>query len=353
MQGDLQAVALPTSLMPVSTLEKVLDYLRHDRERLFGSQDVRFAVVHAAEREVSHVLTVAVRGSEGPDTIFVKLFKPTGSGSSNPEAVRARVLHDFHVTSRAHTALAASSRYAAVRPLACFPDQLAIVTAKAPGLTLLELLETRAAWWPFSTAVQRLEGVLAGVGGWLRAFQSVEPCHGRFSLEQMREYIEVRLRRLRGTTPPALDNDGRERVLSYFDRTAASVASADLQEVLTHGDLALSNVLVGEREITVIDFAMATPGSVFMDIARLHTQLEFLLAKPKFRPWIIQRLQQSLLNGFDPELGPERPLFRLFVLQHLLCHMSNIARNPAPPLAHLYNRYQLRLRQRWLRTLTT
>jgi Ser/Thr protein kinase RdoA (MazF antagonist) len=166
----------------------------------------------------------------------------------------------------------------------------------------------------------------------------------------MREYIDVRLRRLLVTRRPVLSDRDRTRLLAYFDRTAALVGAADLTEVLTHGDLAPSNVLIDGPCVTVIDFAMTTPGGVFMDVARLYTQLEFLLAKPKFRPTAVRSLQRALLDGFDPNLRPDRPLFRLFLLQHLLCHMSNLARNPSPVLSHLYNHHQLRLRQQWLQT---
>jgi hypothetical protein len=139
-------------------------------------------------------------------------------------------------------------------------------------------------------------------------------------------------------------------VLRYFDRTADDVEGGDLREVLTHGDLAPSNILVDGETVTVIDFAMVSPGGLYMDVARLYTQLEFLLAKPKFRPAVVRQLQRGLLVGFDPGLEPERPLFRLFLLQHLLCQMSSLARNPAPLPARLYNRHQLRLRCRWLET---
>lgn len=331
-------------------LQNVFERLRADGARLFGGPDVCFRALEAAEREASKVLKVAVTGAEGVDTVFVKVCKPRDDGPAAREVARARVSRDFDVTTRVHASLAAVSGYSAVRPLACFPDHLAIVTAEARGQTLSALLERRATWWPSPATVRELGDILSSVGGWLRAFQAVEARDGRFALNDMREYMDVRLRRLLATDPPALDVKGRERVLGYFDRTAARVEVEDLREVLTHGDLAPSNVLIDGPEVTVIDFAMVTPGGVFMDVARLYTQLEFLTAKPKFRPAVVRELQRSLLHGFDPTLRPDRPLFRLFLLQHLLCHMSNIARNPAPPLARLYNRHQLRLRQRWLQT---
>lgn len=331
-------------------LQDVIERLRDDGDRLFGRRDVRFTILDLAERETSTVLKLAVTGANGVDAVFVKLFKPREAGPAGFESTRARVIRDFEVTSRVYSSMAKFAKYKVPLPLGCFPEKLAIVTAEVCGETLLELLERRAGWWPTAKTVREVGDTLSDTGAWLRAFHEIEPCGGRFSLDDMRQYIDVRLCRLLATRPPALDSGGRERILRCFDRTAALVEAGDLRVVLTHGDLATSNILVNEREVTVIDFAMVTPGSVFMDVARLFTQLDFLTAKPKFRPAVIHELQRRLLDGFDPALHPDRPLFRLFLLQHLLCHMSNLARNPAPPLSRLYNRHQLRLRQRWLHT---
>lgn len=333
---------------PEPTIDDAIARLRTKAPSLFGVDDLTFTVLHAGEREASTVARVAVRGPGLDTTVFVKVFKPRKKGQEGWDEAQRWVVQDYEVASRVYRALAGNGRFAAVRPLACFPEALAVVTAEASGVTLLHLLERRARWWPSPAALGALEEVLASVGGWLRAFQAIDGSSGRFSLEQMRDYIDVRLRRLLETTPPALDAEGRARVLRYFDATAAGVAPGDLGLVLTHADLAPSNVLIDGSGVTVIDFAMAAPGGVYMDVARLYTQLEFLTAKPMFRPSVVRRLQQALLRGFDPDLTVDRPLFRLFVLQHLLCHMSNIARNPAPALSRLYNRHQLRLRRQWL-----
>lgn len=336
------------SVTLATDLEDVVDRLRDEGPRLFGRRDVRLTPIQTTESEASRVLKVGVSGVNGVEAVFVKVFKPRPGDRLYD--VRARVLRDFDVTSRVHASLSGFSHCGVARPLACFPDQLAIVTEEARGATLLDLLERRATWWRSQRSVTALGEVLEAVGVWLRAFQNVEARAECFSLDEMRKYIDVRLERLLCTQPPLLDSQGRDAILRYFDRTASSVDRGDLGQVLTHGDFAPSNVLITAGRVIVIDFAMVTPGGRFMDVARLYTQLEFLMAKPKFRPAVVSELQRRLLKGFDPSLDRDRPLFRLFLLQHLLCHMSNLARNPAPALAQLYNRHQLRLRQRWLRT---
>src|SRR5687767_13955592 len=102
--------------MAESPLQEVLDRLRDDGERLFGGQDLRFTVVHTADREASKVLKVAVAGAHGVDTIFVKFFKPREPGPAGRDFMNTRVLRDFDTMSRAHGALATLPGYAVVRP---------------------------------------------------------------------------------------------------------------------------------------------------------------------------------------------------------------------------------------------
>jgi Ser/Thr protein kinase RdoA (MazF antagonist) len=166
-------------------------------------------------------------------------------------------------------------------------------------------------------------------------------------MDEMREYLDFRLRRL--TAKGAFSEEQRNSVLSYFDARSRDVESDDLVEVSVHGDLCPSNVLVDGPRVVMIDFAMACTGGRYFDVARLFTQFEFLTFKPKFRPHVVARLQAALLNGFDSSLRADHPLFQLFELQHVICHIANLSLNPAPPVARLYNLYQLHRHHRWLR----
>jgi aminoglycoside phosphotransferase (APT) family kinase protein len=237
---------------------------------------------------------------------------------------------------------------AAVRPIACFPEELVLVTMRARGETLGTVLKQQATWWPAMTTLADLERTLARVGTWLRVFQATGTGARPFSLEGMREYVDVRLRRLVGMPLARVSEEARSRILAYFDERAGQVGPADLQQVPVHGDIAPSNILVERGGVTVLDFAMVTAGGKYHDVARLFTQLEFLTRKPKFRPAVIVRLQGALLEAFEPGLQPANPLFALFVLQHRLCHLANLASHPATGLSRAYNWYQRRGHLSWL-----
>ena len=169
------------------------------------------------------------------------------------------------------------------------------------------------------------------------------------SLDDTRTYLDVRLRRLTQLSRAKFHEDDRRRVLAYFDRRAADVSIEDLVDVPVHGDITPSNIVIAPDRVTVLDFAMTGRGSKYLDIARLHTQLEFYTAKPQYRPNVIRRLQLAALAGFDAQLSPHHPLFEICTLQHVVCHFLSHARQPGRFPRSLYSRHQCRLHRRWLR----
>jgi tRNA A-37 threonylcarbamoyl transferase component Bud32 len=328
----------------------VLDCLIEQSERYFGQAGIIVEPLVLADREAAQVLRVRLRIPGTSDRhVFVKLFKPRGPSPEAREFMRARVLKDFAVTSQIHEALREYSDLSAVRPVACFPDDLVLVTEEAPGEPLHVVLDRYATWQPDSRTLEHLTHVARRIGVWLKTFQEIERVNRRITLDDMREYLDVRLRRLAQNPKGRFSEEQRMAVLSYFDSKGRDVRAADLDEVSVHGDIAPSNILVNGEKIVVLDFAMACTGGMYFDVARLFTQLEFLKAKPKFRPQVVAKLQSAMLNGFNPSLCPDHPLFQLFELQHVICHIANLSLNPAPPVARLYNRYQLRRHHRWLR----
>lgn len=331
-------------------LERALARLCRESERYWRCRPV-IEPLSLMDRESASVLRVRLRfpdASEGH--AFVKLFKPRGPSPADREFMRARVLKDFTVTSRVHDAFRGNPDFSAARLIACFPDELILVIEEVPGEPLDAVLERRAAWKPDARTVDDLCELASGIGAWFKAFQQIDPPDGLTALGNMREYLELRLNRL--TADPhggVLSVADRKNVLAYFDAISRELADDDLTQCLVHGDVAPSNIIVHGRSIAIIDFAMACVGGRHLDIARLYTQLEFLKAKPKFRSRVVDRLQAALLSGFDHGLQPHHPLFRLFELQHVICHMANLSLNPAPPVVRLYNKYQVRRHYRWLR----
>jgi hypothetical protein len=327
----------------------VLARLSADAARHFGTDQARLVPESYEERPFSHLMSVRVSRREGggPDShLFVKIFKPKPI-DGGVDRMRERVARDFRTTSRVHESMSPWSDLGAVRPVACYEEHLAIVTERAEGRTLLEHLETSAAWFPNPERRAELEHTLATIGRWLRVFQSMDRGSGAVSLDSLYRYVDLRLARLVRHAAGFTETD-RRRVLDHLAWLGGQAGPNDLEEVPVHADVAFGNILVSGRRVVLLDFAMASRGSFLHDASRLHMQLDLLLAKPRFRPHVIRPLQQALLHGLDPSLTADRPFFRFLLILHHINHYATLSLSRAPFPSRAFNRLVRRLHRRWL-----
>jgi hypothetical protein len=291
----------------------------------FGVAGARVTPVGYEERPFSWLARAAVANTTAPATplghVFIKIFKPKDPASAVD--MRARVIHDYATTCDIHTFMRQWDDLGAVRPIACYDDALTIVTEQAEGVTLLDALRAEAAWFPWRAQREHLSRSLETVGRWLKRFQGFRPGGGHVAVDALVDYVDTRLRRMveKGVMEPG----DRQRILDHLSALGRIIPSDDLKEVSVHADLAPANVLVSERGVVVLDFAMAGRGTALHDISRLHMQLDLLRAKPHFRRGVVEPLQAALLRGFDPALDASRPLFRFLSMLHRVNHLGTLA----------------------------
>ena len=332
-------------------MHAAFEALRRDSDRVFGSRRVQIVPLSCETRESSEVARARVTTPTGVRHIFAKRLAPRRADASGLSQAKVRLRSDFEVTRRVFEAMRFTSDLRAVEPLACYEDLLCIVTREATGVRL-DVLTGRDARWP--VAPEGLSSLLLAmnrIGRWIAAFQRIpaDQPSGRISLDDAREYLDVRLKRLLAIPRAGFDEARRRELLDYFDRRAAEVARDELAAVPVHGDITPSNIIVSPEHITVLDFAMIGSGSRCFDVTRLYTQLDFYTAKPQYRPHVIAELQRALLAGFDERLRPGHPLFDIYTVQHVVCHFLSHARQPGRFPASVYSRHQCHLHRRWLR----
>jgi aminoglycoside phosphotransferase (APT) family kinase protein len=219
------------------------------------------------------------------------------------------------------------------------------MTEAAPGETLYVYFNREAQWWGALNGPELLD-VARRAGEWIRIFQKTGGDGRRIQLEEIREYIDVRLRRLIAAPQAHFSESDRSNVLAALGRQR--VSEADLTSVHVHGDLALGNILVDRRRITVLDLAMAGSGTRFHDLAHLYMQMGLLAMKPSFRPATVGALQRALLQGYDAGLSPEEPLFRVMYLQHRVCHWVALFESRRNLVQRLYDQRIARGHRRWI-----
>ena len=311
-------------------------------ERYFGDPHAVLEPVTRLERPFSVLLRVRVEAAGRRTHAFLKIFKPRKSTPEELAQLRRFVEREYRATTRLHATVSSRPGLTALRPLALFPDQLAIVTEEVEGRAFDRVLR-RALW---SAADRRRALDAAGrIGAWIRTYQEVTDVEGTFSVEDARRYLDVRLRNLESLVISAGE---RQRVLEGFDRMAAGVTPEAL--VAIHADLCPANILVGARgDVTILDFAMAKSGTRLHDLTHLFMHLTFLGWRVPVGAEYIRRLQGTLLRGYDRGLGGTEPLFTLMLLQHVVCHIALLAEQRAGSAWGLWRPI---VRRRWQRCLS-
>jgi Ser/Thr protein kinase RdoA (MazF antagonist) len=185
-------------------------------------------------------------------------------------------------------------------------------------------------------------------GRWIRLFQSALPRGGTESVNGLVEYIDQRLLRLVDSQGSRFTQRDRHGVLKHLARLGAEITPDDLQTVAIHADMAIGNVIVSNGRIVVLDFAMTTHGTRLHDLTRLYVQLDLLCIKPQLRGAVIRVLQRALVEGFDPTLSTQHPLFRMLLLLHRVNHLTTLTVNRARFPESLYNGMVCASHRRWL-----
>jgi hypothetical protein len=299
----------------------VLDALAADAERYFGDPRAAIEPVARLERPYSALLRLRVTAAGGGSHVFLKRYKPRPAVAyERPMEMSQVVEAEFAATLRLHTALAARPGLGAPRPIAVLPEHLAIVTEEVVGTSFDRVL--RAEGWGLRPSP--MLGAIAGrIGAWVREYQRAVAASGVLSLADQREYVDERLRHI---TPRILTAEDRAQALGLFDTLAAGVSRASQPLVAIHADLCPGNILVtAAGDVSVLDFAMVQSGTQYHDVAHLFMHLERLKARPRLRSAFVSTFQSALLracHGFGPQ--PD-PLFRLMLLQHAVCHVTQLA----------------------------
>jgi len=345
-------LATPDVELAASTdvIAPVLSELRREARSLFGADRVELSVTARMSRPYSEIARVRVDGGRSP-ALFVKVARLGHGASGDFERMKGRVANDFAVTRGVYEAMPRGNGLSVVKPIACYPQHLAIVTEEAAGTTLLHLAEHGVSWRPLWASPEPALRVAAGAGRWIEAFQRTNPSRTPLSLPVIRDYIDLRLVRLVENGHARFSRADRAHVLRAIDYDLARVSGPGLESVPIHGDLALGNILVDGERIVVLDFAMTTRGCRYYDVAHLHMQLGLLRMKPHFRGARVAGLQRALLRGFSSIEIAHEPLFRVMQVQHVVCHYLGLVERPAGRMSRAYNAWLAYRHLAWLRGL--
>lgn len=330
--------------MPLRTdgFERLLSALSGDSQEYFGDPNATLEPVARLERPFSALLRLRVTAAGRESHAFLKIFRPRSGAPEEIAQLRRFVEREFRATHRLHEALAGLGGLTALRPVAVFPEDLAIVTEEVAGTTFDRVL--RDALWGRRVPVP-VDAIAERIGAWVRTYQRVIDADGLLSLDERREYLDVRLRKL--VAAGVLKESDRAEALARFDELAAAVAEPNQPLVAIHADLCPSNILVAaDGAVTILDFAMAKTGPRFHDVSHLYMHLEFLRWRPRLKSGTVNEAQSALMRGYQDAAAVSDPLFLLMLLQHVVCHVGLLAERPSGPLDPAYRWF---VRRRWVK----
>ena len=316
--------------------DPVIAELARNAERHFGFSPVHIAPLRRIDGRYSSVLNVRICARDRRSTAYIKVFRPRDGSPSELARVHRFLRREFRAASALHDAFADQDDVGALRPIACMPEHRAIVTEEVSGRPFGELLANP------SSPAREIHDAARRIGRWVLAYQRAVPGHGDVLLAERRAYLDERLQMLESRI---LSPGERSDVLDRFDTLAAAIGWPSVPATAIHADLTPMNVLVGhDGRVTVLDFTMAKVGTALHDLAHMYFHVASFGARRRARRPLAAAVQTAILEGYDPTLSPDDPLFRLMLWQHAVCHIAMLTERRVPLGQTAYHWY---LRRRW------
>jgi Ser/Thr protein kinase RdoA (MazF antagonist) len=284
----------------------------------------------------------AVRERTGSDALVLKCYRAA-------QAERRR--REFADLERVHGALGGG----VARPVACYPELGALITARAAGRPLGPLVRHALRRGGDARTLAQAAAHCAAAGAWLRRFQAagagalrgVRPAHLSDAAAFI-AYVDERLRLLEHARP-GIDAALRNRLLAHVAAGVQVLPARVFADVTwSHSDFGPHNVLADGDRITVLDFELLPQHPCF-DAAYFVECLAGHVG-----PWVdparVRRLERAFLAGYGEPM--DATYFALLRLRHLVCtYTSESRRGGLAALLRWRSRAALRSRLQRVTTL--
>ena len=330
-------------------LEEVLRRLSEDQHDRWGGEVRSVHPLSRIRRPFSEVTILEVELESSKRKIVVKQFTLKNDSPEQLAKMQARVRKEFDVTRLFHDKFRDCSGFSTAEPIGCYPDLLSIAMTYSPGENLADVVDKMARYSPGKATLERLSAGSRACGRYLVGLQKMTAETGRLDLAELIEDIDLRLKAIVKLESRVMDSRLRGEILDHCGRQASLATDSDLRVCGVHGDYCTSNILVAGDEVTVLDFTMFKPGSTFHDVTYFCRNLTNFLHKPIFRPQTFTILQRAFLDGYDENLDPTGPVFKLLSLRHVVCHLAGLVKASVPLHVRLFNKRVARRHAIWIR----
>jgi tRNA A-37 threonylcarbamoyl transferase component Bud32 len=235
--------------------------------------------------------------------------------------------NDFEITTRIYDTLKENDSYSVPKIIAFFPEEMAIITEESDGKTLLSLLRQKGKGYPKQSAIDELEQYCHALGGWLQTFQNLTRITSSQSWDEAEfiNYINLRLSKLEKSRL-CIRQEDTYHIQRYLEQLLQQATEDKTFLCGVHGDIGLSNVLVSSKKITVLDFPMYKIGFFYDDLTYIFMRIEYLLFNPLFMKYVINKLQNAFLEGYENGFDRKNPLFRAYCMKHRINRLVDLSK---------------------------
>lgn len=291
-------------------------------------EPISFKILQVMVRPYSYIAQCQICGKSSSKIVYLKVLRVVETLESN--SLDERLKNEYNSLCYWYNKFKSSSEFGVIKPLLMFPEKHLLVTEEAQGDNLFDLVEKHACFYPSYSKVKNLCLRFYKVGSWIRYFQSfpnnMQNSSKRYSVEELRNYLDIRLKVLIEEKKRFFPLQYREKVLRFIERVKPQIKEEELKANLSHGDLSLSNIIVDEKKVTVLDFGPVNQDSYLLDISRLYHQLYLMTLKPIYRPSVIKQLHKALLEGYENPEVEKLTMFKLLLVRNTLTHLVTITR---------------------------
>ncbi len=340
----------PCGLQPAPAVNRACRLLvENARAQASGTTPIRAEVVSTERRPDSTIHVIRLATGNSAHRFYLKTLHSTPATRwSRLRAITA----EYSLLAQLQERFAPITHLGVVHAIACFPDELSLLTEEFPGRTLDAVLA--GAWMPKSRRwLDRAAHLCWLTGEWLGHFQSfTAPSRpSMFDLSELFIYCNERLGIILGSARGGLDTPTATLIRRRLRELGRAVSSSELEAVGRHNDFRPENILTDGQRVALLDFTGFTYGPRLCDFMKFWMKLEDLTARPFLPGRATAALQQAFLQGYGAMVDPRSPLAQLLRVANVLDKLSEAVDPdlPPPPLCHRpAMTYWYRAQRRWL-----
>ncbi|MCP4353993.1 MAG: phosphotransferase [Desulfobacterales bacterium] len=286
---------------------------------------VRLEIGDVVKRPFSFISKCRVIGNDDCKTVFIKYYRNT-QNISNEELCK-KIEKDYKIAVQWNKFFAESDKFHVVRPAMTVPDKFIMVTREVEGENLFDVIAENALYFRRQNKSEQIIKYFHNVGQWLRyKHNKLADKNERYSVDDLIEYIDVRLKILTEDKTRRFPLVYRKKVLDFIKKHSADLSDGELLATVCHNDFNPGNIIVDTENVTVLDFGRSVKDCYLLDASKLYYQLNLFTFKPYYRPYIIRQLQDALLDGFENIQVKKLMMFRFMLIRNTLTHLANITR---------------------------